>query len=824
MVIDEILVNGFSVDSVDNTMVDEINFAQPDGTFVSATSNLLDFTTPKITTNSAMTVTRNNNELTFSGTLARYQVYIDFQQLFLEDGKTYTVSCSKYYIYGQVAVRVQLEVRAKPDSGETNKSYEGWSGAYKFTVDNSKFTYHIRIQAGSTAGEFNETLRFWLNEGDTALEYEPYEPIPYIKQDTFHFASATNEIAVGAVECNDSVDEPIKGLTIKGTTSFGQNYFVFEPFTYTKRGVTVTWDGELLTLNGTVEDGSGDFVKQLNSGEMTEIPVDNINLTFEPIANANPDSTYISIKLYAENKNYGTSQDLVGYLANKPRFYSNTLTCHYPGMIIIVLGSGGKVFNNEKFRIRIEAQDAVPLQPTPQNAYLNIAPFTLENWGVNMQWDGEYLSINGTFDTKGVFQRWIGYNEARKIRKGKIKIISEYVSGELSAPVPLYFGWYAVQDGSTVLNNDIGLATSNREKISLLVTDANIGNFFINSTVGMSFTNYKCKLRLKYENDVVLESENYFNAGKTTTTQRGVTIDWDGEYFTVNGTAESAGNVSRFINRADRNIVPLSTARLTAQAVGGYASATSTLYVGIYPEGEASNPSRTPSVTVSRAGTYNVATITTNNEYIGNLAFNVAAGAVFVDFRVRIRVEQYERQTVTIPTNIDNLELALLGTGGANDSVEVDTLSNKVTYTQRTRWLEFDGSEKWQLINSKFLILNNKPSASTSIRGHCNKYTWNTYADADISFGCNVSNISVKDSTYNGDVQAFKDWLASEKANGTPMKAMYALSTPIETDITNTELGKQLLALQAYDKYTRVRVDSAVSVPIDVNYWKQIKP
>jgi hypothetical protein len=51
---------------------------------------------------------------------------------------------------------------------------------------------------------------------------------------------------------------------------------------------------------------------------------------------------------------------------------------------------------------------------------------------------------------------------------------------------------------------------------------------------------------------------------------------------------------------------------------------------------------------------------------------------------------------------------------------------------------------------------------------------------------------------------------------------MYALNTPIETDITDTEFGRQLLSLQAYDKYTRVRVDSNVSMPIGIKYWKQI--
>lgn len=46
------------------------------------------------------------------------------------------------------------------------------------------------------------------------------------------------------------------------------------------------------------------------------------------------------------------------------------------------------------------------------------------------------------------------------------------------------------------------------------------------------------------------------------------------------------------------------------------------------------------------------------------------------------------------------------------------------------------------------------------------------------------------------------------------------------TDITQTdyEFSQKLFALKTYDGYTRVSVDSNVPVPIETNYWKQIKP
>jgi hypothetical protein len=360
-----------------------------------------------------------------------------------------------------------------------------------------------------------------------------------------------------------------------------------------------------------------------------------------------------------------------------------------------------------------------------------------------------------------------------------------------------------------------------------------VGQFIMVLGRGWVFNNTKVRLRIEAQDaepvtavptKLTVESENLFQIKPITRDQRGITMVWDGEFLTLNGTAESEGTVQYYQDKSVRIQLPAGVLlRVTAEYVSGEFSNNTALWIGFAGQEDAMDK-RSISVTAKAEYTANSMALPEEASFLSNFFARVYVGYTYNNAKWRIRIEEHEPQTVTIPAKVDDLDMPFLAVGGVGDCIEVDTLLNKVTYIQKVRSLEFDGTENWSLINGKFVILNNKPAASTSIRGWCNKYNWNTYADVDNSFGCNGGNISVKDTTYNEDVESFKAWLANTKDNRSPMKAMYALNTPIETDITNTEFGQQLLALQAYDKYTRVRVDSNVSMPINVNYWKQIKP
>lgn len=68
----------------------------------------------------------------------------------------------------------------------------------------------------------------------------------------------------------------------------------------------------------------------------------------------------------------------------------------------------------------------------------------------------------------------------------------------------------------------------------------------------------------------------------------------------------------------------------------------------------------------------------------------------------------------------------------------------------------------------------------------------------------------------------FKAWVTQQAENGTPLHGSYVLPTPIEHDITNTELGDQLLALAANKGTNILEITGATS--LDVSYWRQVLP
>ena len=68
----------------------------------------------------------------------------------------------------------------------------------------------------------------------------------------------------------------------------------------------------------------------------------------------------------------------------------------------------------------------------------------------------------------------------------------------------------------------------------------------------------------------------------------------------------------------------------------------------------------------------------------------------------------------------------------------------------------------------------------------------------------------------------FQAWLSEHEANGHPFECVYIIPTPVEHDITDTELGDQLLALAANKGTNTLEITGASS--LGVSYWKQIQP
>ena len=230
--------------------------------YVKDGGNLLNLTKVNIRTTANMKITQHGNELVFAGSLSAWQTIVDPYELILENGKTYTISCNKYYTYGKIGVRMALRIHNRDDNAQVS-SNDGWGGAIKFTVDNTKFRYFVLIQGGPTAGEFNETLSWMLNEGSTALPYKAFSDCRKIKvidetrhkDTTISEAFTTRQTANGltVVEPSSAIVEMIKGKTVKSINLIP----TYKASSRTHRGITFTQNEDgAIVINGQ-NDGTG---------------------------------------------------------------------------------------------------------------------------------------------------------------------------------------------------------------------------------------------------------------------------------------------------------------------------------------------------------------------------------------------------------------------------------------------------------------------------------------------------------------------------------------------------------------------------------------
>lgn len=76
--------------------------------------------------------------------------------------------------------------------------------------------------------------------------------------------------------------------------------------------------------------------------------------------------------------------------------------------------------------------------------------------------------------------------------------------------------------------------------------------------------------------------------------------------------------------------------------------------------------------------------------------------------------------------------------------------------------------------------------------------------------------------TKEEQVAAFNAWLDEQEAQGTPVELIYQRKTPETKDITNTDLGRQLLALAASKGTNYLEITGDAS--LGVSYWRQVIP
>ena len=220
----------------------------------------------------------------------------------------------------------------------------------------------------------------------------------------------------------------------------------------------------------------------------------------------------------------------------------------------------------------------------------------------------------------------------------------------------------------------------------------------------------------------------------------------------------------------------------------------------------------------------------------------------------------FEPTTLSIPATVGDLELSFAKYNDTNkDSLIVDGIAKKVIYKQMIDSFIVDGSNvngsvykyKQTQGTKKYChgisfsgLLKQKCNRARGYFSHVVKSrvgmqsgTTNEIwygVNHDVVFwtgildllGFTVEKAADETQYTTAELTAAKDkfveWVNQQAADGTPVCGSYVLPTPIEHDITNTELGDQLLALAANKGTNILEITGATS--LDVSYWRQVLP
>ena len=211
---------------------------------------------------------------------------------------------------------------------------------------------------------------------------------------------------------------------------------------------------------------------------------------------------------------------------------------------------------------------------------------------------------------------------------------------------------------------------------------------------------------------------------------------------------------------------------------------------------------------------------------------------------ITVTVSDGAEQSQTLPVSTPNGLPGIPVTSGGNYTDadgqqwvcdEIDFERGK--YVQRFKMLEFDGTEDWRRHTTnvseyfRFCLtgtgIRNMKNNSEIIRGLSTHYearsAVQTYTrSAGFSSSMYNENIGspclyIYDANHNTTVENWKSYLAAQKAAGTPVKVVYELETPVETNIPE-ETIEAYKSLTTYAPVTNIMTDSTPSAGIEIEY------
>lgn len=161
------------------------------------------------------------------------------------------------------------------------------------------------------------------------------------------------------------------------------------------------------------------------------------------------------------------------------------------------------------------------------------------------------------------------------------------------------------------------------------------------------------------------------------------------------------------------------------------------------------------------------------------------------------------------------------------DSIEYHR--GKLSYVQRVKWIEFDGSadELWDVYSAYngFLLVVRDAKIGTRLKGFCNKFDIILHNESNIlsrtGIWLGVSNnyfYIINVSEYATTLEEWRAWLQSN-----PVKFLYQLETPIVTPIEDTELIEQLKEMHTNRPTTTVLSSEDCGIQLEYKTKKYLE-
>lgn len=234
-------------------------------------------------------------------------------------------------------------------------------------------------------------------------------------------------------------------------------------------------------------------------------------------------------------------------------------------------------------------------------------------------------------------------------------------------------------------------------------------------------------------------------------------------------------------------------------------------------------------------------------EYIGLISYQYVY-YIYIDidtFQINegtevLPYESYFREEINIPTSIDvngtNVPLLM----SAYDKLSVDRLNNKVIYTEGSFKYSYTGNETGSglilykennvnyyrsYVNNYIISKDESAKVSSSKCTHFRSGNWNPLS-INNAYSLFPTNIIFR-TDGKQTLDEFKALLQEQYTKGTPVTVVFKRDSSWvkNHDLTNTDLGQQLLALATRKgtNYLEITSDLAPS-QTDLSYWRQIIP